>query len=99
MHIYIYIYIYIYITHIPVVFSNRISLLRVLVCNPKFHRAFLGTLKSDIVSTKTSTINLFGFETLKLKMVLGLGYNTAPKARVLLPREPSGATPLLRSSS
>ena len=27
-----------------------------------------GTLKSDIVSTKTSTINLFGFETLKLKI-------------------------------
>ena len=25
-----------------------------------------GTLKSDIVSKKTSTINLFGFETLKL---------------------------------
>ena len=39
---------------------------------PKFHRVFLGrdsgTLKSDIVSTKTSTINLFGFETLKLKI-------------------------------
>ena len=34
---------------------------------PKFHRVFSGrdpgTLKSDIVSTKTSTINLFGFET------------------------------------
>ena len=34
---------------------------------PKFHRVFLGrdpgTLKSDIVSNKTSTINLFGFET------------------------------------
>ena len=27
-----------------------------------------GTLKSDIVSKKTSTINLFGFETLKLKI-------------------------------
>ena len=27
-----------------------------------------GTLKSDIVSTKTSTNNLFGFETLKLKI-------------------------------
>ena len=39
---------------------------------PKFHRVFLGrdpgTLKSDIVSKKTSTINLFGFETLKLKI-------------------------------
>ena len=39
---------------------------------PKFHRVFLGRdpgiLKSDIVSTKTSTINLFGFETLKLKI-------------------------------
>ena len=39
---------------------------------PRFHRVFLGrdpgTLKSDIVSTKTSTINLFGFETLKLKI-------------------------------
>ena len=39
---------------------------------PKFHRVLLGrypgTLKSDIVSTKTSTINLFGFETLKLKI-------------------------------
>ena len=39
---------------------------------PKFHRVFLGrdpgTLKSDIVSTKTSTINSFGFETLKLKI-------------------------------
>ena len=39
---------------------------------PKFHRVFLGrdpgTLKSDIVSTKTSIINLFGFETLKLKI-------------------------------
>ena len=37
---------------------------------PKFHRVFLGrdpgTLKSDIVSTKTSTINLLGFETLEL---------------------------------
>ena len=28
----------------------------------------LGTLKSDIVSTKTSTINLFGFETFELKI-------------------------------
>ena len=27
-----------------------------------------GTLKSDIVSKKTSTINLFGFETLRLKI-------------------------------
>ena len=27
-----------------------------------------GTLKSDIVSKNTSTINLFGFETLKLKI-------------------------------
>ena len=27
-----------------------------------------GTLKSDIVSKKTSPINLFGFETLKLKI-------------------------------
>ena len=27
-----------------------------------------GTLKSDIVSKKTSTINLFGFETLKLRI-------------------------------
>ena len=39
---------------------------------PKFHRVSLGrdpgTLKSDIVSTKISTINLFGFETLKLKI-------------------------------
>ena len=39
---------------------------------PKFHRVFFGrdsgTLKSDIVSTKTSTLNLFGFETLKLKI-------------------------------
>ena len=39
---------------------------------PKFHRVFLGrdpgTLKSNIVSPKTSTINLFGFETLKLKI-------------------------------
>ena len=39
---------------------------------PKYHRAFLGrdsgTLKSDIVSKKTSTMNLFGFETLKLKI-------------------------------
>ena len=39
---------------------------------PKFHRVFLGrdpgTLNSDIVSTKTSTINSFGFETLKLKI-------------------------------
>ena len=39
---------------------------------PKFHRVCLGrdpgTLKSDIVSKKTSTINLFGFETLKLKI-------------------------------
>ena len=38
---------------------------------PKSHRVFLGrdpgTLKSDIVS-KTSTINLFGFETLKMKI-------------------------------
>ena len=38
---------------------------------PKFHRVVLGrdpgTLKSDIVSKKTSTINLSGFETLKLK--------------------------------
>ena len=38
---------------------------------PKFHRVFLGrdpgTQKSDIVSKKTSTINLFGVETLKLK--------------------------------
>ena len=34
---------------------------------PKFHRVFLGrdpgTLKSDIANKKTSTINLFGFET------------------------------------
>ena len=39
---------------------------------PKFHRVFLGrdpgTLKSDIVSKKTSTTNLLGFETLKLKI-------------------------------
>ena len=39
---------------------------------PKFHRVFSGrdpgTLKSDIVSKKTSTIILFGFETLKLKI-------------------------------
>ena len=39
---------------------------------PKFHRVFSGrdpgTLKSDIVSTKTSTIDLFGFETLKYKI-------------------------------
>ena len=39
---------------------------------PKFHRVFFGrdpgTLKSDIVSTKTYTLNLFGFETLKLKI-------------------------------
>ena len=39
---------------------------------PKFHRISFGrdpgTLKSDIVSTKTFTINLFGFETLKLKI-------------------------------
>ena len=39
---------------------------------PKFHRVFLGrdpgTLKSDIVSKKTSTISLFGFETLNLKI-------------------------------
>ena len=39
---------------------------------PKFHRVFLGrdpgTLKSDIVSKKTSIINLFGCETLKLKI-------------------------------
>ena len=38
----------------------------------EIHRVFLGrdpgTLKSDIVSKKTSTINLFGFETLKLKI-------------------------------
>ena len=38
---------------------------------PKYHSVFSGrdpgTLKSDIVSTKTSTINLLGFETLKLK--------------------------------
>ena len=38
----------------------------------KCHRVFLGrdpgTLKSDIVSKKTSTIKLFGFETLKLKI-------------------------------
>ena len=37
---------------------------------PKFHRVVWGrdpgTLKSDIMSKKTSTINLFGFETLKL---------------------------------
>ena len=40
---------------------------------PKFHRVFCwgrdpGTLKSDIVSKKTSTTSLFGFETLKLKI-------------------------------
>ena len=39
---------------------------------PKFHREFLGrdpgTLKSDIVSTKTSSINLLGFETLEMKI-------------------------------
>ena len=39
---------------------------------PKCHPVFLGrdpgTLKSDIVSTKTYTINLFGSETLKLKI-------------------------------
>ena len=39
---------------------------------PKSHRVFLardpGTLKSDIVSKKTSTNNLCGFETLKLKI-------------------------------
>ena len=39
---------------------------------PKVHCVFLGrdpgTLKSDIVSKKTSTMNLFGFETLKLKI-------------------------------
>ena len=39
---------------------------------PKFHRVVLGrdpgTLKSDIVSKKTSTMHLFGFETLELKI-------------------------------
>ena len=39
---------------------------------PKFHLVLLGrdpgTLKSDIVSKKRITINLFGFETLKLKI-------------------------------
>ena len=39
---------------------------------PKFQRVFLGrdpgTLKSDIVSTKIFTINLFGFEILRLKI-------------------------------
>ena len=39
---------------------------------PKFHRVFLGrdpgTLKSDIVLKNNSTMNLFGFETLKLKI-------------------------------
>ena len=54
IHVYIYIYIYIY---------GRF---------PKLHRVFLGrdpgTFKSDIVSTKISTTNLFGFETLKFKI-------------------------------
>ena len=39
---------------------------------PKFHRVFSGrdpgTLKSDIMSQKPSTINLFGFETLKFQI-------------------------------
>ena len=39
---------------------------------PNFHRVFWGrdpgTLKSDIVSTKKSTIDLFEFETIKLKI-------------------------------
>ena len=48
---------------------------------PKFHRVFLGrepgTLKSDIVSNKTSTISLFGIETLKLKF-RRLNYGNRP---------------------
>ena len=66
------IYIYIYIcTHIS---AGSLSLDQNLSHGrfPKFHSVFLGrdpgTLKSDIVSTKTSTINLFGFEALKLKI-------------------------------
>ena len=58
--IYVYVYIYIYIY---VLIHGRF---------PKYHRVFWGrdpgTLKSNIVSIKTSTINLFGFETLKLKI-------------------------------
>ena len=67
MYVYIYVYIYIY-TGVVTTKSSARSCGRF----PKFHRVFLGrdpgTLKSDMVSKKTSTINLFGFETLKLKI-------------------------------
>ena len=76
IHVYVCIYIYIYIAKLPQ--ERRGKSLKLLARKipygrfPKFHRVFSGrdsgTLKSDIVSIKTSTINLFGFETLKLKI-------------------------------
>ena len=70
----IYIYIYIYI-HIQYTYTYYNYMLRVFLVGirsiSEIASCFLGrdsgTLKSDIVSKKTSTINLFGFETLKLK--------------------------------
>ena len=83
LSIYIYIYTYVYTHYIQVKSATSLWTPALEFDSPpesnplsgrfpKFHRVFLGrdpgTLKSDIVSKKTSTTNLFGFETLKLKI-------------------------------
>ena len=74
MYIYIYIHIciYIYIYICTYIHAYVRTYVHTYGRFPKFHCVFLGrdpgTLKSDIVSKKTSTNNLFGFETLKLKI-------------------------------
>ena len=83
LYIYIYIHTYTCICiyacrylslSIYVCITPRLCMMTGPICGrfPKFNRVCLGrdpgTLRSDIVSNKTSTINLFGFETLKLKI-------------------------------